>query len=132
VYLAGAAALALFAFPFFWLVDTRTTAGLWAAITVGLVVHSAMYGPQAAFFSELFSTRVRCSGVSLGYQLASPFAGGLAPLIATALLKWADGNPWPVALYLVGMSAITLVSVGCAQETHRTELTDDGGPAPRQ
>jgi len=132
VYLAGAAALALFAFPFFWLVDTRTTAGLWAAITVGLVVHSAMYGPQAAFFSELFSTRVRCSGVSLGYQLASPFAGGLAPLIATALLKWADGNPWPVALYLVGMSAITLVSVWCAQETHRTELTEDVVPAPRQ
>ncbi len=131
VYLAGAAGLALFAFPFFWLVDTRATAGLWAAITLGLVVHSAMYGPQAAFFSELFSTRVRCSGVSLGYQLASPLAGGLAPLIATALLKWADGNPWPVALYLIAMSAITLVSVWCAQETHRTELTEDGMSAQR-
>jgi MFS family permease len=127
VYLAGAAGMALFAFPFFWLVDTRTTAGLWAAIAVGLVVHSAMYGPQAAFFSELFSTRVRCSGVSLGYQLASPFAGGLAPLIATSLLKWADGNPWPVALYLVGMSAVTLVSVWCAKETNRVELDDATG-----
>jgi len=74
---------------------------------------------------------VRCSGVSLGYQLASPLAGGLAPLIATALLKWADGNPWPVALYLIAMSAITLVSVWCAQETHRTELTEDGMSAQR-
>ena len=124
VYLGGAAALALFAFPFFWLVDTRTTAGLWAAIATGLFIHSAMYGPQAAFFSELFSTRVRCSGASLGYQLASPLAGGLAPLIATALLKWADDKPWPVSLYLIAMSAITLVSVWCAKETNRTELDD--------
>ena len=122
VYLGGALALALFAFPFFWLVDTRTTTGLWVAISTGLFIHSAMYGPQAAFFSELFSTRVRCSGASLGYQLASPLAGGLAPLIATALLKWADGKPWPVSLYLIAMSAITLVSVWCAKETNRTEL----------
>lgn len=126
VYLGGAAALALFAFPFFWLVDTRTTAGLWVAIATGLLIHSAMYGPQAAFFSELFSTRVRCSGASLGYQLASPLAGGLAPLIATALLKWSGGRPWPVALYLIAMSALTLVSVWCAHETHRTELTEEG------
>jgi len=134
VYLAGAAGLALFAFPFFWLVDTRATWGLWTAIAAGLVVHSAMYGPQAAFFSELFSTRVRCSGVSLGYQLASPLAGGLAPLIATALLTWADGRPWPVALYLIGMALITLGSVWCAQETHRIELVEagnaPGGKAP--
>lgn len=128
VYLAGAAGLALFAFPFFWLVDTRATWGLWAAIAAGLVIHSAMYGPQAAFFSELFSTRVRCSGVSLGYQLASPLAGGLAPLIATALLTWADGRPWPVALYLIGMALITLGSVWCAQETHRLELAEAEKP----
>ncbi len=131
VYLAGAAGLALFAFPFFWLVETRATAGLWLAITLGLVVHSAMYGPQAAFFSELFSTRVRFSGVSLGYQLASPLAGGLAPLIATALLKWADGKPWPVALYLIGMSAITLVSVWCARETNQVELTEMPEECPK-
>jgi len=69
---------------------------------------------------------VRCSGASLGYQLASPLAGGLAPLIATALLKWSGGRPWPVALYLIAMSALTLVSVWCAHETHRTELTEEG------
>ena len=58
------------------------------AVTLGLIIHSAMYGPQAAFFSKLFGTRVRYSGApSLGYQLASPLAGGLAPLIATALAR---------------------------------------------
>jgi MFS family permease len=87
VYLGGAVFLTLFAFPFFWLVDTRNTAAIWLAIGIGLIGHAAMYGPQAAFFSELFGTHVRYSGASLGYQLASPLAGGLAPLIATALLQ---------------------------------------------
>ena len=65
---------------------------------------------------------MRYSGASLGYQLASPLAGGLAPLIATSLLKWSDGRPWPVAVYLLIMSAITLVAVWMAEETHRSEL----------
>lgn len=122
VYLGGAVFMVLFAFPFFWLVDTKTTAGVWAAIVIGLIGHSAMYGPQAAFFSELFGTRVRYSGASLGYQLASPLAGGLAPLIATALLGWSDGKPWPIAAYLVGMALITVVCVWLAAETHRADL----------
>jgi hypothetical protein len=84
-----------------------------------------MYGPQAAFFSELFGTRVRYSGASLGYQLASPLAGGLAPLIATALLVQTGGKPWPVALYLIGMSAITIVSVWLAEETNRKTLEQE-------
>ncbi|MBI3879384.1 MAG: MHS family MFS transporter [Verrucomicrobia bacterium] len=126
VYLGCAVFLALFAFPFFWLVDTRAMAAVWLAITIGLVGHAAMYGPQAAFFSELFGTNVRYSGASLGYQLASPLAGGLAPLIATALLKWSEGKPWPVAAYLVGMALITIVSVWLAAETHRSDL--DGVP----
>ena len=92
------------------------------AITLGLAGHSAMYGPQAAFFSELFGTRVRYTGASLGYQLASPLAGGLAPLIATALLQWSGGHPWPVAAYLVGMTLITVLSVWLAEETHRADL----------
>ena len=123
VYLGGAIFLALFAFPFFWLVDLKSTTAVWLAIVVGLIGHSAMYGPQAAFFSELFGTQVRYSGASLGYQLASPLAGGLAPLIATALLQWSDGRPWPIALYLVVMALITIVSVWLAKETYRDELS---------
>jgi len=124
VYLGGAIFLALFAFPFFWLVDLKSTAAVWLAIGVGLVGHAAMYGPQAAFFSELFGTNVRYSGASLGYQLASPLAGGLAPLIGAALLEWSGGKPWPVAVYLMGMAFITIFSVWLAAETHRSDLHD--------
>lgn len=124
VYLGGALFLLLFAFPFFWLLETRQTAFVMLAVVVGLIGHAAMYGPQAAFFSELFGTRVRYSGASLGYQLASPLAGGLAPLIATALLNWSGGEPWPVAVYLIIMAIITLVSVWLAEETHRKGLSE--------
>lgn len=122
IYLGGAVFVVLFAFPFFWLIDQQSTAGLWLAVTVGLIGHSAMYGPQAAFFSELFGTRVRYSGASLGYQLASPLAGGLAPLIATALLAKSDGQSWPVSVYLIGMAAITILSVWLAEETNLKSL----------
>ena len=91
---------------------------MWLALVVALVSgHSPMYGPQGAFLSELFGTRVRYSGASLGYQLASVFAGGLSPLIATALLSWSGGKPWPIAMYMVAMALITLVSVYLAAET---------------
>lgn len=122
IYLGGAAFVVLFAFPFFWLIDRHDTLGLWLAVTIGLIGHSAMYGPQAAFFSELFGTRVRYSGASLGYQLASPLAGGLAPLIATALLAKSDGQSWPVSVYLIGMAAITILSVWLAEETNLKSL----------
>jgi len=124
VYMGGAIFIILFAFPFFWLIDLRSTNALAFAITLGLIIHSAMYGPQAAFFSELFGTRVRYSGASLGYQLASPLAGGLAPLIATALLANSGGKPWPVALYLIGMAGITIISVWLAEETSEKSLEE--------
>jgi metabolite-proton symporter len=122
VYLGGALFIVLFSFPFFWLLETRQPAWATLAVVLGLVGHAAMYGPQAAFFSELFGTRVRYSGASLGYQLASPLAGGLAPLVATALLARSGGNPGPVAAYLAALGAITLVSVWRAEETHRKGL----------
>jgi metabolite-proton symporter len=122
VYLGGTVFLLLFAFPFFWLMGTKVPALAALAVIVGLVGHAAMYGPQAAFFSELFGTRVRYSGASLGYQLASPLAGGLAPLVATALLNWSGGDAAPIAWYLIGMAVITIVSVWCAEETHRKGL----------
>lgn len=124
VYLGGALFLAAFAFPFFWLVDLKSSGAVWLAISLGMIGHSAMYGPQAAFFAELFGTRVRYSGASLGYQLASPLAGGLAPLIAAGLLKWSGGQPWPVAVYLLVTAVITIVSVAAAAETSRQELVE--------
>jgi metabolite-proton symporter len=123
VYLAGALFMGLFAFPFFWLVDTGNPVLIWLALVLGLTAIAAMYGPQAAFFSELFGTSVRYSGASLGSQLAAPFAGGLAPLIATALLRWSGGESWPIALYMIGMVLITFCSVYLALETVRTDLS---------
>jgi len=118
VYIFGAAFSAVFSFPFFWLLDTQRPLCIWSAVVFGLSVgHGAMYGPQASFFSELFGARVRYSGASLGYQLASVFAGGLSPLIATTLLGWSGGKPWPIALYMMGMACVTLASVYAAAET---------------
>jgi MHS family shikimate/dehydroshikimate transporter-like MFS transporter len=104
------------------LLELRAPVFVITAVIIGLISHAAMYGPQAAFFAELFGTRVRYSGASLGYQLASPLAGGLAPLVATALLNWSGGKPWPVALYLIGMSSITVLSVWFTKETHSDSL----------
>jgi len=125
LYLGGALFSLAFAFPFFWLVNTKTEILIWLAIVLGVNVgHDLMYGPQAAFFSELFGTRVRYSGASLGYQLASVIAGGFAPLIAAALLKaWS----WPaVAIYMAVMAAVTVVATLLATETHQRDIdTDD-------
>jgi MFS transporter, MHS family, shikimate and dehydroshikimate transport protein len=122
VYLCGALFVGAFAFPFFWLIETQVAVLVWLAIVIGMIAHAAMYGPQAAFFSELFGTSVRYSGASIGYQLASPFAGGLAPLIATALLKWSDNASWPVALYVMATAALTIIAVLLAAETFQTDL----------
>ncbi len=123
VYLGGTIFIALFAFPFFMLVQTGTAPMIVLAIVLGLVGHAAMYGPQAAFFSELFGTRVRYTGASIGYQLASPFAGGLAPMIATWLAARSGGSTANVSLYLIGMAAITLVSVWQAAETSKADIS---------
>lgn len=95
---------------------------MWFAIVLGMIGHAAMYGPQAAFFSELFGTRTRYTGASLGYQLAAPFAGGLAPLIASVLLGWGGGHTWPIAIYLIGLGLVTVISVRLADETNRMDL----------
>lgn len=122
VYMFGAVFSLVFAFPFFWLVNTEATILIWLAIILALVLgHAAMYGVQGAFFSELFGTRVRYSGASLGYQLASVFAGGLSPLIAVALLGW-SGSYWPVAVYLGFMALITIVAVYFATESYQDDI----------
>jgi MHS family shikimate/dehydroshikimate transporter-like MFS transporter len=127
VYLFGSIFTGLFAFPFFWLVETSNAILLVLGIALALVAgHAAMYGPQASFFSELFGTRVRYSGASLGYQLASVIAGGLSPLIATGLLKRYNAS-WPIALYIIVLAAVTTVSVYFAAETVHTNIGEATG-----
>jgi len=123
VYLFGAIFTAAFAFPFFWLIETSRSELLVLSVVLALSVgHAAMYAPQASFVSELFGTRVRYSGLSLGYQLASVIAGGLSPIIATALFA-KTGRSWPIALYLVAMAVITTVSVYAASETAHRDIS---------
>jgi MHS family shikimate/dehydroshikimate transporter-like MFS transporter len=118
VYMFGAIFSALFVVPFFLLVGTGQPALVALAIVIGVTVgHAAMYGPQASFFSELFGARVRYSGASLGYQLASVLAGGLSPMIAAGLLAWAHGAWWAIALYMLALALVTLGSVFLAAET---------------
>ena len=131
VYIYGAIACGLLAFPFFWMLQTRQTGMIWLAIVLPLSLgHAAMYGPQAAFFSELFPAHLRYSGASLGYQLASVFAGGLSPLIATALLAWGGGSPVGVSIYMLVLVLITVVSVGLMKETSKQGIGPEERPLP--
>jgi metabolite-proton symporter len=120
-YLIGAVGIGLWMFVFFALLDTKSFFPMTLAVTVGLFLHGAMYGPQAAFFSELFGTKVRYSGASIGYQLASIGAGAVAPLIATALLATYDSS-FPIVLYVLGMCVLTVIAVVVAKETKGSSL----------
>ena len=125
VYMGGAAFCALFAFPFFWLLDTENTILIWLALALGLAIgHSAMWGPQASFFSEAFGTRVRYSGTSFVYQFSGIASSALTPLIATALLGWAGGSPWLVAVFVIVYAAVSFTSTYLASETYRDEISE--------
>jgi metabolite-proton symporter len=117
VYLAGALFTALLVFPIFWLIDSKSPFLIALAVSLALFCHSLMYGPKAAFFSELFGSNVRYSGASLGYQAAAVLVGGPTPLIATWLLQQFGLVSWPIALYIILLASITFVCTCLAGET---------------
>jgi len=121
VYALGAFGLAAWSFVLFGLLGSGDNASIVLALVVGLVLHGAMYGPQAAFITELFPTRIRYSGVSLAYQLTSIIAGSLAPIIALSLYK-AYGSATPVAIYVAAACVISGTSALLARETRGIEL----------
>jgi len=126
LYLIGAVGVGVWTFVFFDLVDTKDPNKILLAVVVGLVLHSFMYAPQAAFFSELFGTSVRYTGASVGYQLASIFAGALAPIIALKLLgNVDDANTTAVGIYVAIASVITVIAVLFAKETSGSSLRHD-------
>lgn len=111
VYAIGSVSLALFAFPFFWLMDTHQPLLVYLALLLGLPFsHAAMIGTQPALMGELFPTHVRYTGLAMGHEIASIFAGGLAPLAATALFAVYHAA-WPVSLMLVLFSVITTLTL---------------------
>jgi metabolite-proton symporter len=122
VYLAGAVGAAVWVYAFFALLDTKQTSMIILAAVGGLVFHAMMYGPQAAFVTELFSTRLRYSGASLGYQVAGVLGGGLAPLISLALLKKYE-TPLAICVYVTAALGLTVVALLFAPETRDADLT---------
>ncbi len=139
-YLLGCILMAAFAFPYFWLLNTGSAALVILAVALSFAVfHSWVYGPQAALIAERFGTRSRYSGASLGYQLAAPFAGGLAPIIALLLLNGKNtlaglglknvvinigsGSWQAVAIYMVILAAISFGSVLGLKELTKADIS---------
>ena len=121
VYALGAFGLAAWCFVMFGLLGSGDNVSIILALVIGLVLHGAMYGPQAAFITELFPTRIRYSGVSLAYQLTSIVAGSLAPIIALWLYKEYN-SAMPVAIYVGAACLISGISALLARETRGLEL----------
>jgi len=121
IYMTGAALEALWVFVLFPLIETRSFVLITIGIVIGQLLSAMMYGPQAALFAELFTTRVRYSGASLGYQLGSVFGGALAPIIATTLLAGYHSSVG-ISAYVAVTCVISLLSVALLKETYREEL----------
>ena len=121
VYAFGGLGLAAWSFALFPLLGSGDNLSIYLALVVGLVLHGAMYGPQAAFITELFPTRIRYSGVSIAYQLTSILAGSLAPIIALWLYR-ETGSAMPVAIYVGVSCTISGISALLARETKGVEL----------
>jgi metabolite-proton symporter len=124
VYLGAALFSAAWAFPFFMLCETKEPVLIWLAFigatTIGV---SGMFGPQAAYFSELFGPRVRFGGFAFARELGSILAGGPAPFLAAYLMTQSGGNPWSVALYIIVLSLLTAFAVFMGPETNRSDIS---------
>jgi len=109
MYMIGAATMGVFGFLYFFLLDSGSVTLVFLAIVLSLIPHDMQYGPQAALIAEAFTPRLRYSGASIGYQLASIIAGGPAPLIATALFA-AYHSGYAVAIYIAACAVVSLVA----------------------
>jgi MFS family permease len=126
MYMAGCVFLMLFAFPYYMLLHTRDPGLVVTAVVLSLLGgHAVLYSVQGALIPELFGTRVRYTGASLGYQLGAPLAGGLAPVIAAWLVNEYPGQYGLLAVYVVLIGAISLVSVYFLAETSRKDISRD-------
>jgi metabolite-proton symporter len=124
VYTAGCLFLSCFALPYYALLETREPAYILVATVLALAGgHALLYGVQASLIPELFGTRLRYTGASLGYQLAAPIAGGLSPVIALWLVKTYPGHFWPLAQYVILISSVSLACVQLLAETSRKDLS---------
>jgi MFS family permease len=124
VYTAGCLFLIAFAAPYYALLNTRQAGWIILATVVAMVGgHAVLYSVQASLIPELFGTRVRNSGASIGYQLAAPVAGGLSPVLAALLVAKFPDQFWPLALYIILVSVVSLVCVQLVAETSRKDIS---------
>ncbi len=122
-YLAGTILGIVFAFPFFWLIDTNSFVAIVVAVVVMYTFAGMVpYAVQGTIYAEMFPTRVRYSGTSLSYHCAGIFGGGIAPMIATALVAWSAGSSWPISVYMVAMGLITLTATLKLRDRGHTSL----------
>ncbi len=127
-FMYGAAGLLIGAlsFPAFWLMGAQSPVLTIIAVAVPFgFIYAAVYGPEAALFSELFDTRVRYTGISFVYQFSGIFASGLTPIIATALLPLGGGKPWLICLYVLVVSMISALSVYAMTPRHQSDISVD-------
>lgn len=127
VFVLGSLVACAFAFPLFWLLDSKNVVAIYIAFCMcysGLV--GAMYGIEPAYLSEMFPTDIRYTGVSLGSQLTG-VVGGMTPAIATVLLAWADGRTWPISVFIIICSLITLWCTLQVGETKHRDLNQKDG-----
>jgi MHS family shikimate/dehydroshikimate transporter-like MFS transporter len=122
LYFAGAIFTILFAFPLFWLIDTKNAFVIGATVAVALSFgHGMMFGLLSTYLPELFGTKVRYTGASLGFQVAAAIGGGLSPILATSLTS-SFGGTAGVSVLLIMLASITLVATLCARETRDVAL----------
>ncbi|WP_370950089.1 MFS transporter [Amycolatopsis sp. cg5] len=124
VYLMGAIGIGVIAFPYFWLLTNGNKLVIFLAIVLAMVPHSMQYGPQASLIGESFPTHLRYGGAGLGYQLASVFAGGPAPLLA-AWLFHTTATPYSISVYMIVAAAVTVLCVLLIPDRSRADITDD-------
>ncbi len=135
VYGVGAVCFGVFAVPSFLLINTGRTLLIWLGIVVSLgIIYPAIYAPLAAFWSELFDTRVRYTGVGAVYQFSGVFASGLTPVIAASLVAYAGGPPWLFVGYMIVVTLVSLVALALSPETFRRDInpvtTEEREPEP--
>jgi MFS family permease len=132
MYTIGAVLTGLWAIPYFLLLDTKNETLVFLAIALSLIPHDMQYGPQAALIAETFTTRLRYSGAGLGYQLASVFAGGPAPLLAAWLLHTFNST-LPIAVYIIAGAVVTVIATALLPEPRRAAVQrefDEGARRP--
>jgi MHS family shikimate/dehydroshikimate transporter-like MFS transporter len=123
IYIAGTLFSIAAAFPLFWLLDTRDPLIIILTVAVALSFgQGIMFCLHASFMPELFGTRVRYSGISMGFQIGAALSGGFTPVIAATLVAWFGGT-WPVSVYLMVLAVVSLVSVLLTRETSSDDLT---------